>query len=143
MCLDPKLPFDLDLSIEASDIDLIGHVNNIVYLRWVQDAAVTHWSHIAPPDEIETMLWVVIRHEIDYKRQTFLDDKIFARTWIGQRHNRHFERFTDIMRKSDGKLLAKARTLWCPIDAATKKAVKLTEAQMARYSIAPDEVSNT
>ena len=135
MPLDPKQPFELPILIKPTDIDEIGHVNNIVYLRWVQEAAVTHWNAIARPDEIEALLWVVLRHEIDYKRQTFLDDEIGAKTWIGGRQNRHFERFTEIFRRTDGKLLAKARTLWCPIDSTTKKAVPLTEEQMARYSI--------
>lgn len=137
---DPKIPFELDITIQPSDIDELGHVNNTVYLRWVQDAAVTHWGHVARPHEFNSLFWVVMKHEIEYKRQTFLEDDVYARTWIGGRQNRHFERFTHIIRRSDGKLLAKARTLWVPISAETRKAVPLTDEQKARYSVAPDQL---
>jgi acyl-CoA thioester hydrolase len=109
----------LPLAVQPGDIDALGHVNNTVYLRWVQDAAVAHWRLRAPADVQERVLWVVLRHEIDYVRPALAGDALVARTWIGTAEGLSFERHTRIVRPADGRTLARARTLWCPVDAAT------------------------
>ncbi len=76
-------PYEIERSVEPADIDQLGHVNNVVYLRWVQDAAVAHWVAAASEAEQRSYLWVVTRHEIDYKRPAFAGDTIVARTWVG------------------------------------------------------------
>ena len=68
--------YELPIEILPEHIDQLGHVNNVVYLRWVQDAAIAHWSAAAPENEQEKLLWVVTRHEIDYKRPALPGDKI-------------------------------------------------------------------
>ncbi|MEJ2630123.1 MAG: thioesterase family protein [Acidihalobacter sp.] len=128
-------PFELKFPVEPGDIDLLGHVNNVVYLRWVQDIAIAHWRELATAQEQAMLLWVVVRHEIDYKRQTFLGDVVLARTWVGEALRRSFERHTELLREADGRLLARARTLWCPIDKATHKAISVNEALRARFSV--------
>ena len=114
-------PFELRITIEAGDIDELGHVNNVVYLRWVQNVAVAHWKALAPVADQENLLWVVVRHEIDYKQPAFLGDEIIARTWVGNTRRIRFERHTEILRARDRLILAKAITLWCPIDPHTGK----------------------
>ena len=52
-------PFELAIAIEPSDIDQLGHVNNVTYLRWVQDVAVAHWQSVAPAADQASLLWVV------------------------------------------------------------------------------------
>ena len=99
----------------------LGHVNNVVYVRWVQDVAVAHWRAVASAADQEKLLWIVVRHEIDYKQAAHLGDTILARTWIGVATRIKFERHTELRRASDGVVLAKARTIWCPIDAVTGK----------------------
>lgn len=126
--------FELHLRVEPRDIDQLGHVNNVVFLRWVQDAAVAHWQSAAAPEDQAALLWMVVRHEIDYKRQAFLDDEIIARTWVGAAGRRDFERHTELLRASDRRLLARARTLWCPIDAQTGKPTEVSERVRARFS---------
>jgi acyl-CoA thioester hydrolase len=122
MSLKAQKPYEIEIAIQPTDIDQLGHVNNVVYLRWVQDVAVAHWSAIASVRDKENLLWVITRHEIDYKRPAFANNTIIARTWVGKASRRTFERHTELLRKSDGKLLARARTLWCPVDPDTKKA---------------------
>lgn len=129
----PK-PYEIEINIKTEDIDQLGHVNNVVYLRWVQDVAVAHWYAEASESDKENLLWVVIRHEIDYKRPAFADDIIIARTWVGAASRRAFERHTELIRKSDMKLLARARTLWCPIDANTKKPTDVSADVYERFS---------
>ena len=126
--------YEIEINVEPADIDQLGHVNNTVYLRWIQDVAVAHWNAEASEIDKKKLLWVVVRHEIDYKRPALLEDKIITRTWVGQALNRNFERHTEIIRKSDMKLLVKARTLWCPIDAKTKKPTDVSEEVFKRFS---------
>jgi acyl-CoA thioester hydrolase len=126
--------FELRLSVAPADIDLMGHVNNVVYLRWVQDLAVAHWESAAPPGDRKNLLWVVTRHEIDYKRPALPGDAIIGRTWVGAATRRAFERHTEIVRASDGKLLAKALTTWCPVDALTRKPADVSPEVRERFS---------
>jgi acyl-CoA thioester hydrolase len=129
-------PFEIDIQITPADIDQLGHVNNVVYLHWVQDAAVAHWRAAAPAVEQARLRWVVLRHEIDYKRAAVLGDEIRARTWVGPATRHAFERNTELLRKSDGRLLARARTLWCPIDAQTGKTTDVSDAVRSLFSVA-------
>jgi acyl-CoA thioester hydrolase len=132
------LPYAIEITVAPADIDELGHVNNVVYLRWVQDAAVAHWMAAANEDEKRSLLWVVVRHEIDYKRPALAGDTIIARTWVGTAARRVFERHTELRRKSDGKLLAKARTLWAPISAETRRLVDVGVETLTRFSIPAD-----
>jgi acyl-CoA thioester hydrolase len=110
---------------EPGDIDALGHVNNVVYLRWVQEAATAHWQAAAPAALQAELVWVVLRHEIDYARPAKPLDEIVARTWVGDATGTRFERFVDILRASDGVVLAHARTIWCPIHVRTGRPQRL------------------
>jgi len=126
--------FELPISVQAADIDQLGHVNNVTYLRWVQDAAVAHWQAAAPAADQAVLAWVVVRHEIDYKRPAFLHDKIVARTWVGTAKRHRFERHTELLRGADRKILARARTIWCPIDKQTGKLTDVSPEVRARFA---------
>jgi len=118
--------FELAINIEPTDIDLLEHVNNVTYLRWVQEAATAHWCAAAPLEDQAKFLWVVLRHEIDYKRAALPGDGIIARTWVGAATRVKFERFTEILRAGDRTLLASAKTIWCAVDAKTLKPVAVS-----------------
>ena len=120
-------PFELDLEVRPEDIDQLNHVNNVVYLRWVQEAAVAHWTSAASPEAQAALFWVVVRHEIDYRRPALLGDAIIARTWVGPAGPLSFERNTEILRGRDRALLARARTLWCPMGLATGRPAQVSE----------------
>jgi len=130
-----KEHFDLPITVGQSDIDALGHVNNVVYVRWVQDAAIAHWRHAATAEDQEALLWVVVRHEIDYKRPAFLNDALIARTWVGAATRRAFDRHTQILRQSDQRLLAQARTVWCPIDRKTGRPTDVRGEVRQRFSV--------
>ena len=126
--------FEMIISVLPGDIDEQNHVNNAVYLRWVQDVATAHWRAVASPKAQETIGWVVLRHEIDYKGPATLGDEMVLRTWVGKATRLTFERFTEIRRNRDGRLLSEARTLWCPIDAQTGRPVRVSEEVRSRFS---------
>ena len=129
--------YEMEVAVEAADIDVLGHVNNVVYLRWVQDAAVAHWSSIAPAQALEKLVWVVLRHEIDYKHPAREGERIIARTWVGNATRVRFERHTELLRAADRALLAKALTVWCPMDRATRKPASVSAEVRALFSVPP------
>ncbi|NTW55995.1 MAG: acyl-CoA thioesterase [Chlorobiaceae bacterium] len=111
-----KSTYEITIEVQPEDIDMLGHVSNIVYVRWIQDVAIAHWSRIAPLDEQEKLVWVVRRHEIDYRKPAMPRDTVIVRTWIGSAKRMAFDRHTEILRASDRRVLAQSRTVWCPID---------------------------
>ena len=127
-------PFELEIRVLPSDIDELGHVNNVVYLRWVQDVAVAHWRAAATAQQQADVLWVVVRHEIDYKHPALLADALIARTWVGAATRSTFERHTEILRAGDRRLLARARTLWCPIAPQTFRPMQVADDVRERFS---------
>jgi acyl-CoA thioester hydrolase len=132
---DPAEPFELPIHVEPGDIDELGHVNNVTYLRWVQDAAVAHWTAAAPAAEQARLFWIVLRHEIDYLHPAHLEDRLAAFTWVGTGTRLRYDRHTEIRRVHDGRVLARARTVWCPIDAATRKPTPVSAEVRARFSV--------
>jgi acyl-CoA thioester hydrolase len=127
-------PFEITVSVLPDDIDEQNHVNNTVYLRWVQEVATAHWRAIASGEAQETIGWVVLRHEIDYKAPAAFGDQIMLRTWVGKATRLTFERFTEIRRNSNSQLLSKARTLWCPINAQTGRPARVPAEVRAQFS---------
>lgn len=128
-------PFNLSRRVEVDDLDERTHVNNVVYLQWVQDAAAAHWSALAPDGAREEFAWVALRHEIDYLKPALLGDEIAITTWVGVAEGLSFERFTEIRRRPDDVLLARARTLWCPVDARTGRPRRVSAEIRARCSV--------
>ena len=131
---EPVPPFEMTIAVEAADIDELGHVNNIVYLRWVQDVAKAHWFSAAPKEDQEGLVWMVMRHEIDYNSPAVPNDEIILRTWIGASAGLRFDRHTEILRASDRKLLAKARTVWVPIDATSGRPKRVSDRVRKMFS---------
>ena len=148
--------FEIIVSVLPGDIDEQNHVNNTVYLRWIQDVATAHWKSLASAESQAAIGWIVLRHEIDYKMPASLGDEIVLRTWVGKASRLKFERFTEIRRKSgrsntessggdidprpDGfavannQVLAQARTLWVPVDVRTGKPIRVSADVRARFS---------
>jgi acyl-CoA thioester hydrolase len=129
--------FAITVEVEPEDIDIQGHVNNIVYLRWVQNAAIAHWTAISPHHEQEKLTWVVRRHEIDYKNPAMKDDIVIVQTWIGAASRLAFDRHTEMVRASDRRLLALARTVWCPIDRITGRPTDVSPEIRSLFSVSP------
>lgn len=127
------VPFELRLRVQDADLDERAHVNNVVYLRWVQDIATAHWRAIAPAEALRDVAWVARRHEVDYLNAAVLGDELVVRTWVGEAHGLTFERHTEINR-ADGTTLARARTLWVPIDAVTGRPRRVSAEVRALFS---------
>ena len=124
----------MTVPVLPADIDEQNHVNNTVYLRWVQDVATAHWKSLASAEAQTAIGWIVLRHEIDYKLRASFGDEIVLRTWVGQASRLKFERFTEVRRKIDNQLLSQARTLWVPIDVRTGKPTRVSAELRAQFS---------
>jgi acyl-CoA thioester hydrolase len=117
--------FELTLTAQPEHIDELGHVNNAVWVQWIQQVAVAHWESVADAAHKNVYYWVVVRHEIDYLRAAHEGDVIKARTWVGEaprgaRFDRHVE-FTG----PDGKVCVRSRTDWAIIDKALGRPIRV------------------
>jgi acyl-CoA thioester hydrolase len=124
----------MTVPVLPADIDEQNHVNNTVYLRWIQDVATAHWKSLASAEAQAAIGWVVLRHEIDYRSPASLGNEIVLRTWVGKASRLKFERFTEIHRKIDKQLLAQARTLWVPVDVRTGKPTRVSAELRRQFS---------
>lgn len=109
------MKFEHLFTVKADDIDVQGHVNNVRYLQWIQDIAVRHWLSKASEIQKNEIVWVVLRHEIDYLRPAFENEEITAATWVGEPTGAKWERLTEIRRGE--QVLVKAKSIWCALDA--------------------------
>lgn len=106
-------------TVQPEDIDGQGHVNNLTFVRWMQDAAVAHSAAQGwPPERYRTLGcgWVVRSHWIEYRRPAFLNDLIVVETWVADFKRISSRRRYRICRDSDGVVLAVAETNWAFVD---------------------------
>lgn len=119
--------FEKTITVNASDLDELKHVNNVQYVQWIQDIAKEHWESRASEEILNTYFWVVIRHEIDYKQQAFLGDELVVQTFVGDHTHVTSQRLVNIINKETGKTLVRAKSTWCLMDYKTKKPVKISQ----------------
>lgn len=133
----PIPPYELPITIKPSDIDELGHVNNVVYLSWVQDVAIAHWEFLTTLTQRSKYVWVALRHEIDYKAEAVLGDTVVARTWTGMARGVRFPRHTEIIHIDEfgaRKILATAVTQWCPLERSNGRPTRLPTEIAAFFS---------
>jgi len=119
------------VAISPDDIDHMGHVNNAVYLKWVQEAVVDYWSSVAPPGAVAQHLWVALKHEITYLRPTFLQDNVVAEV-IAEKVEGARAYFRTMLRRGDD-VLSEITSCWCCLDAATKRPARLAREVVGRF----------
>ncbi|MBA3835992.1 MAG: acyl-CoA thioesterase [Sphingomonas sp.] len=119
------------IAISPGDIDHMGHVNNSVYLRWVQDAVVDYWRSVAPSEAVAKHLWVALKHEITYRRPTFLDDIVVAEV-IAERVQGARAMFSTIVKRGE-EVLAEIHSSWCCLDADTQRPARLSRDVVERF----------
>lgn len=115
--------FSISFKVESFLIDDLGHVNNVNYLKWVQEIAEKHWNSLSNPTFENNYVWVVLRHEIDYLSAAFKEDEIILKTWIGESYGLKSERFVEVIRND--KVICKAKTIWCLLDKISMKPVRI------------------
>ena len=120
-----KNVYTLTITVSPEDLDLLHHVNNLVYVKWMDKIATNHWAHLTKDTPLPQYVWVVVRHEIDYLKQSILGDEIIVKTWVGETKGVTSVRFIEFY-KND-VLLVKAKTTWAMLDAITHKPSRIRE----------------
>jgi acyl-CoA thioester hydrolase len=124
---EPENAFNHSVTVEPDDIDDLEHVNNVVYLRWVQEVAAAHWVNVASEEMKQKYSWVVLRHEIDYRNPAFLGDKLIVRTWVSSCEGVRSVRNVKFYQSGGGELVAETKTTWCLLDSQTMKPRRIEE----------------
>ena len=126
-----RLSFQHPVGILPDDIDHMGHVNNSVYLKWVQEAVIRYWESLAPPEAVARHLWVALSHEINYRRPTFLDDIVVADV-IADKVEGAKALFTTVIKRGE-TVLAEVKSSWCCLDAVSKRPARLARDIAKRF----------
>ena len=127
--------------VTPDEIDGVGHVNNIEYLRWLQDAAVAHSSAQGWPARSYHQLgqgWVVRTHFIEYRIPAFAGDDLIVRTWVADMKRVTSLRRYEILRPADGKVLAVASTNWAFVNFATHQLCRVPAEISQAFELVPD-----
>ncbi|UYY57731.1 acyl-CoA thioesterase [Sphingomonas sp. S2-65] len=125
--------FTTRITAGPDDIDELGHVNNAVWVKWIQEISVGHWRAVAADAHVDAYIWVITRHEIDYRGNVREGETVTAETWLadsprGARFDRHMRFIGD-----DGKVKVEAKTTWAMLDRATGRLVRVTAEVIAPF----------
>ena len=128
------------LTVTADDLDRQGHVNNVVYIRWMQDAAVAHSG--AQGWTLERYReagfgWVVRSHFIEYRVPAFVGDEVIVHTWVADMQKVSSRRRFEI-RRADGTLLARAETNWAFVRTSDQRLVRIPDEVAGAFELVPD-----
>ena len=126
--------FEKTFTARAEHIDELGHVNNAVWVQWIQDMATAHWDAAARPADREAYFWVVTRHEIDYRGNIAQGDSVTGTTWIegparGAQSTRRVE-----FRDAVSKIIVSATTTWAMLDRATQRLARVRPDVLAPFT---------
>ena len=125
--------FSQTFTARPEHIDELGHVNNTVWVRWIQDLATAHWNGAARPKDAKRFFWVVTRHEIDYRGNIASGESVTGVTWIegtprGATSIRRVE-FKD----ETGRIIVSAATTWAMLDQETQRLVRVRPDVLALF----------
>lgn len=112
--------YSMTTEVLPEHIDALGHVNNVQYLYWVQDAAHNHWEALIQNIDKPLGFWVVRSHSITYKQAALEGDKLTLKTYVKQSRGVLSERIVEIF-NAEQKLLAVCSTQWCYINPINQK----------------------
>ena len=125
--------YSMTFTARPEHIDVMGHVNNAVWVNWMEDIATAHWEADADPAHVAAYAWVVVRHEIDYRGNIREGESVTCTTEIregpsGARFDRYFT-FTD----ARDKAIVRARTTWAMIEIATGRLMRVPKEVSAPF----------
>ena len=118
--------YQKEITVRASDLDQLNHVNNVRYVQWVQDIAEAHWLQNASKTILDNYFWVLVKHTIHYKGQAFLNDNLQIKTFVVKSEGVTSIRHVEMVNLQTNKTIIESETIWCFIDAKTKKPTRIT-----------------
>lgn len=135
----PNSPiFSYTFSVPQNAIDDYGHVNNVIYVQWMQDAAIRHGEATPGYKLAENTGWFAREHRIEYLAPAFVDEEIEVRTWLAEAKRSRAHRRYEFIRRADGKLIAKGETQWIHVDLTTGRPIQIPATVMELVQLLPD-----
>ncbi len=116
-----------EITVSENDLDDLNHVNNVIYIHWLQEIAKNHWKSLVSNEIIKNYYWVLLEHQIKYLNPALLNDKIMIKTYIEKTEGIRSNRIVEIYNRNNDKLLVKSKTIWCLINAKTNKPNRITD----------------
>jgi acyl-CoA thioester hydrolase len=126
--------FAIRIKVTQEHLDNVNHVNNVIYVQWMQDIAAMHWNAFAPEKLKEEVLWMIKRHEIDYHTQAFLNDELHMETWTGEHTNVTCKRHYEITRLAVNKKIITAASVWIPLERKTQRPRRIDDALIMMFA---------
>lgn len=119
--------FSQEIIVQPEHLDEQNHVNNVQYVQWVQDIAKAHWEARATEEQKQQYFWLVVKHEISYKQQAFLNEKLLLQTYVDETTHVTSQRYVIIKNAETGKLLVEAKTTWCLMNTESQRPARISE----------------
>ncbi|TNE67934.1 MAG: acyl-CoA thioesterase [Alphaproteobacteria bacterium] len=120
--------FSIKVAPVAHDIDHNGHVNNSVYLRWVQEVVIAHWTNVASSVLLSRINWIALKHEIEYKKEAFFGEQLEIATCIT--YLKGYKAVYETAVRRGECLLASAKSVWAALDTQTGKITRLSKKEI-------------
>lgn len=119
--------FTKEVIVEAEHLDELNHVNNVQYVQWIQDIAKAHWDARSTSKQNEDFFWVVVKHEVDYKKQAVLGERLLLKTFIDETTHVTSKRKVIIESIDKKYVVIEGISTWCLLDKKTGKPSKISE----------------
>jgi len=119
--------YQTQIRVLQEHLDHFNHVNNVHYLKWVNYVAHLHWQEETTKEQREKYTWMVVKHQIDYKKQTFLNDELILKTWVDKFTPIASLRSVQILRADDYSLCTFAQSKWCFLDKESLKPMRIPQ----------------
>ena len=147
LAIEHPRPFVYRRHVVAEDIgDVIGHVSNVRYVTWLDEAAEAHAAAVGCSRQMllaESRMWFVGRHEIDYLAETWLHDEIDVYTWVEGFSRAQSWRAFSMFRPADRKVVARARTRWVFVNLETRRPTRVPPELALRFDPLPNPVTSS
>lgn len=118
--------FQKIITVSKDDLDELMHVNNVQYVQWIQDVAKEHWQTYASKAMQETVVWVVMNHNITYKTAAVLNDQIKINTFIKNNQGAACTRVVEMHNTKTNQLLLYSETKWCLLNAKNFRPIRIS-----------------
>lgn len=127
-------------SVPAEAVDGNGHVNNVVYVQWMQDVAILHSGFTGGREATHAAgaTWVARSHHIEYLSPAFEGEEVCALTWVADMRRVRSTRRYHFLRKKDDTLLARGQTDWVFVDATSGRPRMIPAEVIGLFTLVPD-----
>ena len=131
---------EYEIEVTPSLIDANGHVNNVEFVRWMQEAAVRHAdaAGCTAATAAAGATWVVRSHHVEYLRPAFAGDRVRVLTWVADYRRAFSLRRYRFVRAGDGVVLAKGETDWVFVDVARGRPRSIPEDIQGMFELGPE-----